>query len=641
VDEKAYIRARIFDMLIGDWDRDSDQWKWAEYKRNDGKNVFVPIPRDRDQVFTNFDGTVLDVVRTLFGSAKQFQEYSENLDDIKWFSNAGIKLDRAIVKNATREDWVKEAEFIQNHITDAVIEEAFNDLPAEISSGTSIAEIKKKLKGRRENLTDITNEFYDYFANLQTITGTDKDDYFEIIRKDNETQVKVWRIKKDEKTDLMTDRTFKSSDTRELWIYGLGDTDVFEVNGEGENPIFTRIIGGHENDTFIINNGKKVKVYDHKSIPNTIVEKGGANFRLLDLYEYNTYDYKKQILRVNSVIPNFSYNPDEGVGLGISDVYTVNGFQRNPFSQQHRFSGNFYFATHGFDFNYEGEFASVYKTWNLLAAARFTTPDYTQNFFGFGNETINEEDDLGMAYNRARMSRIEAAVSLVKNSDYGSIFKGTLRFQGIDVDRNNNRFIDDFNVIDQGELKTFASVEANYAYHSSDNAQIPTRGMDFEINTGVTNNLEDTGKRFAFLDPSIGFYNSLSRDRKLVLKTVFRSQFRFGDDYEFYQSAQLGQGTGLRGYRFNRFSGKRAMAGSADLRYAFNSFRTKLFPLQLGVFGGYDIGRVWVPDNTSRQWHNSYGLGFWVNSADALSGTVNFFSGDEGLRVSLGFGYNF
>src|SRR5690606_38214921 len=37
VDEKMYLRARIFDFLIGDWDRDADQWCWVELKvGNDG-----------------------------------------------------------------------------------------------------------------------------------------------------------------------------------------------------------------------------------------------------------------------------------------------------------------------------------------------------------------------------------------------------------------------------------------------------------------------------------------------------------------------------------------------------------------------------------------------------------------------------
>ena len=32
VDDATYLRARLFDMVIGDWDRHVDQWRWAEFK---------------------------------------------------------------------------------------------------------------------------------------------------------------------------------------------------------------------------------------------------------------------------------------------------------------------------------------------------------------------------------------------------------------------------------------------------------------------------------------------------------------------------------------------------------------------------------------------------------------------------------
>ena len=166
--------------------------------------------------------------------------------------------------------------------------------------------------------------------------------------------------------------------------------------------------------------------------------------------------------------------------------------------------------------------------------------------------------------------------------------------------------------------------------------------MDFVLNGGFTNSLSESGKRFAYLNPSLGFYNAISANRKLVLKTTARSQFRFGDNTEFYQAATLGQANGLRGYRFDRFTGERSFAASGDLRYAFNTFKTGFLPLQIGVFGGYDLGRVWSDlDEGSERWHDSYGIGFWVNSADALSGTFNLFKSSEGYRVSFGFGFNF
>ena len=641
IEEKTYVRARLFDMLIGDWDRHNDQWRWAEFKDQNGKDVFVPIPRDRDQVFTNFDGTIINIAKTFFDAAKQLQVYDEKLKDIKWFNNAGIKLDRALIQNATRADWVEQATYIKDHVTDEVITEAFNDLPFEVREASSINDIKEKLKGRRDNLVNIANEYYDYFSNLQTITGTDKDDYFLITRLDNATRVQTWRIKDGEKADLMVDRTFLSKDTKDLWIYGLDDDDVFEVKGDGKNPIFTRIIGGQNNDIYKIANGRKLKVYDYESLPNTIEEKGGANFRLTDIYDYNTYDYKKQILRTNLITPAVGYNPDDGISLGLRDVYTVKGFQQNPFSQQHRFKLGFFFATEGLDLNYEGEFAGIWNEWNLLVTGRYTTPTFAQNFFGLGNQTPNFDDELGKDYNRIRMSRIEASAGILKNSDYGSTFKARALFQSIDVDDNDGRVLDDIDVIEQDTHKVFGTLEATYEYHSADNELVSTRGMDFNLTGGVTQNLGDADLRFAYVNPSLGFYNAISANRKLVLKTTARGAFRFGEDYEFYQAATLGQDNGLRGYRFDRFSGGSALSGSADLRYAFDSFRTAFLPLQLGVLAGYDVGRVWIENGNSKVWHDSYGIGLWVNSADALQGTINLFNSDDGLRFSFGFGFNF
>ena len=46
VDQEQFIRARLFDMFIGDWGRHEDQWRWASFENND-VTVYKPIPRDR------------------------------------------------------------------------------------------------------------------------------------------------------------------------------------------------------------------------------------------------------------------------------------------------------------------------------------------------------------------------------------------------------------------------------------------------------------------------------------------------------------------------------------------------------------------------------------------------------------------
>jgi len=73
VDEDAYIRARLFDMLIGDWDRHQDQWRWAEFKVGT-KKMYKPVPRDRDQAFSKYDGFFMGFFETL---DKESQRSSE------------------------------------------------------------------------------------------------------------------------------------------------------------------------------------------------------------------------------------------------------------------------------------------------------------------------------------------------------------------------------------------------------------------------------------------------------------------------------------------------------------------------------------------------------------------------------------
>lgn len=640
LDEKAYVRARIFDMLVGDWDRHHDQWRFTQHDHEDGTVTFQPIPRDRDQVYSNFDGGLFNIARALFNTSRQFQVYGKELKHTKWFNSAGIKMDHALIQSEGLDSWLEEARFIQSRITDEVIEAAFKEMPLEVQDETA-EEIKKKLKGRRDNIEKIAQEYYDYWVKLQVVTGTNKDDYFEITRlPKGKTNIKVYRIKKGEKKDLMLDRTYDSKETKEIWVYGLDDKDVFEVRGKGDNPVFIRIIGGQNNDVYKISNGRKIKVYDQKNKKNTVEEKGGASFRFTNNYDLNVYDLSRNIQSINLFLPSLGYNPDDGFQVGVSNTYTVNGFHRNPYSQQHRLSAGYYFATSSFDINYEGEFANIFGSWNFLLGGNFKNPNFAENYFGFGNETINQEReyDFDRDYNRVRVGGYGVFIGIRKNGKYGSRFVFKAKFEGVKVEGTEGRIVtsEDFGLAGLDETKHFVTAEGTYRYDSYDNKVNPTRGMNFMLTTGATQNLSVGENIFGYVKPQVVFYNALTRDRKVVLKTDVRGHFNIGNHFEFYQGAQLGSKTGLRGFRNERFTGRSSAVASADLRYSFNKFRTALTPIQIGVFGGYDMGRVWIPNDTSSLWHNSYGGGFWINTADILSGTLNVFGSKEGLRLTAG-----
>lgn len=645
IDESSYIRARLFDMLLGDWDRHEDQWRWAQFDQANGDKIYKPIPRDRDQVFSNFDGGLLSVMRFLSSATQQLQVYDDDIDkgDIEWMNKAGVKLDRILIQQASMDEWVKQAKFIQENITEDVINRAFSALPKEVQDKT-LKEIRVHFTNRKSNLDKIAERYFNFLSGLVILTGTDKDDFIDIQRlPKNETRITISRNKDGKRGEQIVNRVFDRNITKEMWIYGLDDKDKFKVTGKGKNLIKIRLIGGQNNDSYNIEHGKRIKIYDYESKPNELVAKNGADVNFTDFYNFNIFDYKKHNFSAGAFTPIIGFNPDDGFLAGISVKNTRYGFERNPFTARHQFRFGYYFATQGFDLNYNGEY-NIAQQWNFHVNARFTSNNFARNFFGFGNETQNLDDQLDLDFNRVKTSIYEVKVGLLKKGAFGSDFGFRAIFEGIKLDDTANRFITLFQPNTNSEFYDrtfFGGLEGVFKYESFDNKINPSRGMEVNFELGAKTEFGNSDQTFGFAETHIGFYNSLSTNRKLVLKTDIRSQLRFGNDIIFYQAANIGGQTGLRGYRTERFTGQNSFVGNADLRYSFNEIKTRTAPLQIGIFGGYDLGRVWARNENSSIWHNSYGGGLWVSTAESLSGTFNLFNSDDGLRFSFGFGFSF
>jgi hypothetical protein len=66
------LNRRLFDILIGDWDRHEDQWRWGEFEKENGV-LYRPIPRDRDQAFTKFDGLIPKMITKVLPDIQSFE----------------------------------------------------------------------------------------------------------------------------------------------------------------------------------------------------------------------------------------------------------------------------------------------------------------------------------------------------------------------------------------------------------------------------------------------------------------------------------------------------------------------------------------------------------------------------------------
>lgn len=641
LNEENYIKTRIFDMLIGNWHQDNNHYRWIEYYSENNKKVLAPLPKHRDNAFSSFEGNILDLTNSLFSGTLQNHIYDSGFSDFKWFNEEAIILDRALLQRSGRSQWSFLAEKIQNEITDEIIDLAFDDIPKEVQD-ESLFQIKETLKQRKNNLILIAEKYYDYLAEQQTITGTDDNDVFEISRlPEGKTQIKVFSTVDGVKEDAIVDRTFSYNDTKEIWIYGLDGADRFTVRGKQKDLIFLRIIGGHGTDTFDLKNGKRVKVYDIASTENIVKEKNGGVIRFTDVYNLNIYDYRRQSKRTHDLLTGVGYNPDDGFRAAFQYSYRVDKFQRNPFSQQHWLAMSYFTLSNSFDISYGSEFANIKNILNLEIGARFTSPNYTINFFGYGNESLNSQSELGYSYNKVEVQHTSALVGLIRNSNFGSTFKLRAVFDAYNINRANNSFfaLQDYENISRSDY--FASIEGIYRYRSFDDALNPSIGMLFDLTLGITENIRERNMTFGFSNSRIGFYNSLIKNRQLVLKTNITYNQKFGNSYQFYQSTQVGGSNGLRGFRDERFSGKSSLAGSADVRYSFPSFKVRLVPIQIGIYAGGDVGRVWTREESSSTWHNSRGGGIWINGSGGLNANLSAFNSVEGTRLVFGLGFDF
>jgi hemolysin activation/secretion protein len=240
------------------------------------------------------------------------------------------------------------------------------------------------------------------------------------------------------------------------------------------------------------------------------------------------------------------------------------------------------------------------------------------------------------------METLRLSPSLVWRGELGSKFRLGVSYETIEVEQTEDRFINTFYQANGLETNNnFFGVDGQYTYENTDNSAFPTMGMATSLHLGFKTNTKNSDQNFGYIIPSLSVDYKLVPNGRLVFATKWKAHFNIGDNFEFYQAASIGGVDGLRGFRNQRFTGKKAYYQNTDLRLSLTELKTGLLPLSIGLYGGFDYGRVWLPNQESNRWHTSYGGGFFLNGADLIAANFSLFNSDDGLRFVFGIGFGF
>lgn len=628
---RTFLRARMLDMFVGDWDRHEDQWRWYDDDKGKEKH-YVSVPRDRDQVFHLTQGLFPKIASREY-ILPTLRNFDAGIRHVKWllykthFANAYPEM------QFSETEWMKQATQFQSALTDSVLEAALLKLPKsayDLRHDVLLA----KLKARRERLPEAMRSYYHFIQKRVDVRTSDKNEFVQVTgMPGGGLNLTIRKISKDgELKDELMNKTYDPSLTKEIRLYVGNGKDSVLVNNTTSN-ICLRIIGGKDEKAYnMIASRKKVKLYDRingsRFMGNTSrFRKHLSNDSLNTAYgEVNLY----HILQPTVVL---GINLDDGLILGGGFLYTrQEGFRRYPYASRHQFNVGYSFSTGAYRIRYAGEWIKVAGNADVTANAVIKGPDNTANFFGSGNESVFNKTGDFKRYYRTRFNNYIGEVALRwRNAKRGSISIGpSVSYYSFDKDENTGRFINNTSLVGTydsttvSEKKWHLGIAMRYLNDKRNSTILPQWGSYISIRMHAYQGLGKFARSFAQVIPEVALYKSLDARRNFILAERFGGTVSIGHP-AFYQLATIGGHENLLGYRQYRFAGQHSFYNNLELRVKLADLASYILPGQIGINGFWDIGRVWTNHDNSGKWHNGTGAGIYFAPASMIS--LNFVMG--------------
>jgi hypothetical protein len=640
IDAKALLRARLFDVFIGDWDRHRKQWRWA---RLPGKAEWQPIPEDRDQAFSRFEGLVMTLARP---RQPRFVAFGPEYPRVLGLTWNGWEQDRVLLTGLEWPAWEETARDLQRRLTDEAIERAAHRMPPEYFALDGLRLIEA-LEKRRDTLPEAARRFYRLLARQVDVHGTDEAELAAIERHGNgdlEVRLAVVGPQGAAASSSFYRRLFHPGETDEVRLFLHGGDDRVVVRGDGSG-IRLRVASGDGRDVLDDSRGGGTRFYDASA--DTDLRPGPGT--RLDRRPYVApvpvphvpwlppRDWGHQVLTV----PYSGWSADYGLFLGTGLDWRTYGFRQNPYASRQVIRGGYAFGAGSARFDYRGEFRRE-SSGAYLSLRAFASGLEVLRFYGLGNGTSDAEPDdfykvrqqqyvFAPAYTFPLVGRLEATVAPV--AKYASTRDEAGRLVGALQPYGAGSF---------GQVGAGVRLDLD----TRDSEMAATSGVHLRAGGTFYPAWWDVEEAFGRASGDVsGFLTARGRfETTLALRAGGQQVW---GRYPFQEAAFIGGGgffggsQTVRGLVQNRYAGDAALYGNAEVRTRLGRV-TLVLPADLGVFALADVGRVFLEGEGSRKWHPGYGGGLWLSYLDrnnTASVAIAHSEGRTGLYIRLGFAF--
>ena len=635
VDTRAFLNARLIDLLVADADRYHGNWKWARF--GSGKSGrWVPIARDRDHAFNTYDGLLARIAR--FGAPFLFT-FEGTYPGIDALSNNSRELDRRFLSNLEKPVWDSIARALAQRVTDAVIDSAVRMLPPEYAHvGPSFA---AKLKQRRDGLPAVATRFYDVLAKVVEVHATDRDDRATVtylpgglvdvaVQAGNDTPY--------------YHRRFDPRQTSEVRVYLHDGDDSAVIKGDVTSNVNVRVIGGNGTNTLVdssrVASRHRARLYD--------VGHASGYWYGPDSSRDTLFSRRPWVNDTGSVqYPSNDYGtaikPVAGFGTGglgavprVGARWMRYGFRKEPYGTMLGLDAEYATGVPGFRFTLLGDQRLESSRVHFTAVGRMSDFELV-NFYGFGNETPGGESQEDRFRIDQRQWLLRPAVALALGRRDSDLSFGPI-IQYSYTEANTGRLVAAEQPYGFGHFGQ-AGLRLGLRYDRRDQPAGAKHGFFVDANSSTFPAMWDVESPFSQVSGSAATYFTLPLPLRPVLALRGGGKKVWGDP-PFHEAAFLGGLDTLMGAPPQRYAGDASVFGNSELRVPIVSLRTWL-PIDIGALGFADAGRVYLDGESPGGWHGVVGGGLWFGVINPATGFSVMFTNSRDKRVVLGTGLRF